>query len=44
LKPESKHYADQMKLYSDDRMRPAWHDWDQLKDHIESSETITYQP
>ncbi len=41
-KPDSKHYSDQMRLYSDDRMRPAWHDWHQLKDHIESSETIIY--
>jgi acyl-homoserine-lactone acylase len=42
LKPDSPHFTDQMSLYSQDRVRPAWHDWEQLKGNIESSETVTY--
>jgi len=41
-KADSPHFTDQMRLYSEDQMRPAWHDWEQLKGNIESSETITY--
>jgi hypothetical protein len=29
-------------LYSKDQMRPAWHDWEQLRENIGSSETIAY--
>jgi acyl-homoserine-lactone acylase len=33
-RPESRHYADQAHLYSEGRMRPAWHCWSQLRDHV----------
>jgi len=43
-KPGSRHYADQMRLYSAGEMRPAWHTWDQLRDHVESVEVAEYFP
>ena len=42
LKPTSIHYSDQMPLYSEAQMRPAWHLWDQLQGHIELTETVSY--
>jgi acyl-homoserine-lactone acylase len=41
---ESRHYADQAHLYSEGRMRPAWHAWSQLRDHVESREIVEYRP
>ena len=42
-RPESRHYADQAHLYSESRMRPAWHAWSQLRDHVvESAKVIEY--
>ena len=43
-RPESRHYADQAHLYSEGRMRPAWHAWSQLRDHVESFLVIEYRP
>lgn len=43
-RPESPHYADQARLYSAGQMRPAWHTWSQLRDHVESTERYEYQP
>ncbi|MHC4401108.1 MAG: penicillin acylase family protein [Planctomycetota bacterium] len=43
-KPGSRHYTDQMRLYSAGKMRPAWHTWDQLRDHVESVEVVEYFP
>jgi len=43
-KPGAIHSVDQMKLYSEGRMRPAWHDWASLRDRIESSRTVEYVP
>lgn len=40
---ESRHYADQAHLYSEGRMRPAWHAWSQLRDHVESVKVIEYR-
>ena len=42
-RPESRHYADQAHLYSESRMRPAWHAWSQLRDHVESAKVIEYK-
>ena len=39
-RPESPHYSDQMHLYSESRMRPAWHGWAQLGDHVESKVVV----
>jgi len=39
-RPESRHYTDQAHLYSESRMRPAWHGWEQLRDHIEAKTVI----
>ncbi|NQU36648.1 MAG: penicillin acylase family protein [Actinobacteria bacterium] len=41
-KPESRHYTDQMRLYSAGKMRPAWHTWRQLRDHVESVKVTEY--
>jgi acyl-homoserine-lactone acylase len=41
---ESRHYADQAHLYSEGRMRPAWHAWSQLRDHVESRKIVEYRP
>ncbi|MBN1422880.1 MAG: penicillin acylase family protein [Planctomycetes bacterium] len=41
---ESRHYADQAHLYSEGRMRPAWHAWSQLRDHVESLDVLEYRP
>jgi acyl-homoserine-lactone acylase len=41
---ESRHYADQAHLYSEGRMRPAWHAWSQLRDHVESVKVFEYGP
>jgi acyl-homoserine-lactone acylase len=41
-RPESPHYADQAPLYSEGRMRPAWHTWSQLRDHVKSVNVIEY--
>nr|MCU0980556.1 penicillin acylase family protein [Pirellulaceae bacterium] len=43
-RPESRHYADQAHLYSEGRMRPAWHTWSQLRDHVESVKVLEYRP
>lgn len=40
----TRHFADQAPLYSESRMRPAWHTWDQLRDHIEAATTYEYRP
>jgi len=40
---ESRHYADQAHLYSEGRMRPAWHAWSQLRDHVESRKAVEYR-
>ena len=41
---ESRHYADQAHLYSEGTMRPAWHAWSQLRDHVESVQVVEYRP
>jgi len=41
-RPESPHYADQAHLYSAGQMRPAWHAWSQLRDHVGSVKVLTY--
>ncbi len=41
-RPESPHYTDQAHLYSQGRMRPAWHAWGQLRDHVESKQVVEY--
>jgi len=43
-KPDSRHYTDQMRRYSSGKMRPAWHTWGQLRDHVESVEVTEYFP
>lgn len=43
-RPGSEHRTDQMRLYSENRMRPAWHDWSSLKDHLESTQELLYTP
>jgi acyl-homoserine-lactone acylase len=43
-RPESRHFADQAHLYSESRMRPAWHTWVQLRDHVESKKVVEYRP
>jgi len=43
-RPGSRHYADQARLYSEGRMRPAWHAWSQLRDRVESVEVLEYRP
>jgi acyl-homoserine-lactone acylase len=42
-RPPSPHYADQAHLYSEGRMRPAWHNWSQLRDHVESVKVFEYR-
>jgi acyl-homoserine-lactone acylase len=42
-RPESRHFADQAHLYSEGQMRPAWHTWSQLRDHVEAKEQYEYQ-
>ncbi|MBM4092315.1 MAG: hypothetical protein FJ276_23245 [Planctomycetes bacterium] len=41
-RPESPHYADQTRLYSAGQMRPAWHGWSQLRDHVGSKAVWEY--
>jgi acyl-homoserine-lactone acylase len=41
-KPESHHYTDQMRCYSDGKLRPAWHGWQQVRQHVESVESVEY--
>jgi acyl-homoserine-lactone acylase len=41
-RPESRHFADQAPLYSEGRMRPAWHTWSQLRDHVKSRKVLEY--
>jgi acyl-homoserine-lactone acylase len=41
-RPTSRHYADQAPLYSEGRMRPAWHTWSQLRDHVRSVNVVKY--
>jgi acyl-homoserine lactone acylase PvdQ len=41
---ESPHYADQARLYSEGQMRPAWHTWPQLRDHVKSVKVLEYRP
>jgi acyl-homoserine lactone acylase PvdQ len=41
-RPESPHYADQAPLYSAGQMRPAWHAWSQLRDHVGSVKVWEY--
>jgi acyl-homoserine-lactone acylase len=41
-RPESPHYNDQTRLYSEGQMRPAWHTWSQLRDHVESAKVFEY--
>ena len=43
-KPGNRHYTDQMRLYSEGCLRPVWHDWGSLKNHIESSQTVSFVP
>ena len=43
-RPESPHYADQARLYSAGRMRPAWHGWGQLRDQVGSKKVVEYRP
>jgi acyl-homoserine-lactone acylase len=43
-RPESPHYADQARLYSESQMRPAWHTWSQLRDHVSSVKVFEYRP
>ena len=43
-KPDSRHYTDQMRLYSAGRMRPAWHARAELNNVIESVEVVEYYP
>jgi acyl-homoserine lactone acylase PvdQ len=43
-RPESPHYADQARLYSEGQMRPAWHTWSQLRDHVSSVKVFEYRP
>ncbi len=42
-RPESRHFADQAHLYAESRMRPAWHTWSQLRDHVEAKEQYEYE-
>ena len=42
LDPASPHYTDQMAVYASDRLRPAWHTWEQLQGHIESSTALDW--
>ena len=37
-------WPDQAHLYSEGRMRPAWHAWSQLRDHVESVKVFEYGP
>jgi acyl-homoserine lactone acylase PvdQ len=43
-RPESPHYADQAPLFSEGEMRPAWHTWSQLRDHVKSVKVTEYFP
>jgi acyl-homoserine-lactone acylase len=43
-RPESPHYADQARLYSAGQMRPAWHGWSQLRDHVGTKKVVEYRP
>jgi acyl-homoserine-lactone acylase len=43
-RPESPHYADQARLYSAGQMRPAWHTWSQLRNHVRSTKIHEYRP
>lgn len=43
-RPQSRHLADQAHLYSSGTMRPAWHTWSQLRDHVESRSVVEYSP
>ncbi len=43
-RPESPHYADQARLYSAGQMRPAWHGWSQLRDHVGLKKVVEYRP
>ena len=42
-RPTSPHYVDQAHLFSEGRMRPAWHTWSQLHDHVKNKKVIEYQ-
>jgi acyl-homoserine-lactone acylase len=42
LDAASPHYTDQMAVYASDRLRPAWHTWEQLQGHIESSTALDW--
>ena len=43
-RPESRHYSDQAHLFSEGRMRPAWHAWSQFRDHVQSVSVVEYSP
>lgn len=43
-KPGTRHSTDQMRLFVESGMRPAWHDWASLRDRIESTRTVQYSP
>ncbi len=40
LDPGSPHHTDQMALYASERLRPAWHTWEQLQGHVEASTVL----
>jgi len=42
-RPESRHYSDQAHLFSEGRMRPAWHTWSQLRDHVASVAVVEFR-
>jgi hypothetical protein len=42
FKPASKHYSDQSQLISARRLKPTWYQWQALRDHIESVESLSY--
>jgi len=43
-KPGSSHKTDQMKLFSEGKMRRVWHGWPELRDNIESARVWDYVP
>ncbi len=42
-RPSSPHYTDQAHLFSEGRMRPAWHSWSQLHNHVKSQRVTEYK-